>query len=267
MQTIFSKALRIANLLGLDYTCYPNSTLNEFYGVGSATTKTNPKIRYFGLGVKMQGANRNPETLSNLNPNTRTPINITVQTPVPFIMVEADSDITTEERTKYRLRLIHEIGGVVYVAYYLKKFKIEPMNYFTVNIDNQGGRILGPFEKDVNDMLLNGGSMNNHVITNDIDDKEFVAVSTTCKMELTVSEIANIALAIDLLYPNAGDIDRTTIGELCLFSGEENEDGDLNGVQAALFLDTNINLIQTATTGFTNITDIGGMELLKVDGL
>jgi hypothetical protein len=271
MKTIFLTGLEACNLLGISHEILPYTTLNQKYSVDVPTGTGVPTLSYFGIGLKMKDLNRTPDTLSNLNPNKRSPLSTDVRFPVPFVIVPIDADLTLNERAEYRMRVVRIIDGITYAVYYLKKIDLSINgNYLNVYLNDDGTSDIRKLHTTMFTADDGIHTVNNHVINIDRKDEEFVAYSKSIKAELSPLDINNIVEAIRMLYPDNNLVDEKFIGELCIFSGIDVDvlnHTEAGSVQAGIFVEVNLELETLVTSGVTKIFEIGGMELVKGDGL
>lgn len=210
---------------GISYTPELNKTLNAKYGIAAdqnpsvipGTSRYNPPtIKYFGMGVK--GYYNVDEYISEtFHPYAHED---DLYQPIPFRIRPLSEDLSSVERAQYRMRVIHTINSVPYVAYYLKALTI-PSNAVEVkyiNADNQeldynAVPNLTPEPVKLSDL---GGA------GNDSQYKAIVQVVATC--QILAEEIAE---AVAVLY--AGDPARCKPSELGIYTGE---DRSITGVGA-----------------------------------
>jgi len=255
-RTIYLSGAIASNLTGASFIL-ENSTLNEMYGVQGDSTEEFQKLQFFGVGLT-EPTTVTDNTLSNLNSNNRRPIDINVKYPVPFLFVLEEDDYSSDD---YRMRVPMNINGVSYVAYYLKKIKPQRESYSRITLDENNESVIEPLILNQLSLPNGNGLHNDHVIDTDIDDNVFVGYSSTVRMEVTSAEIQSMQNAINILYGGNATIDKNKLGEMCMFLAR-NGPTEASDVQAGIFLDIDKPLLP-----FTKIYDLGGLALLKEDGL
>lgn len=95
-------------------------TINRRYGVAATLEpKTNPLIRYFGIGTNGRYPITDPDT-SLMQTRDPSPENLDLYGAIPFRVVPVDADLSPEERANYRMRVRTPFNGQEYWCYYLK---------------------------------------------------------------------------------------------------------------------------------------------------
>ena len=275
MKTIYSIALQTANYCGYQHEILPNTTLNEFYGIGNATPPSNPIMDYFIIGLKLENlltngtdANGNPieDGVFNLNRNLHKSKDGNVFFPLPFRLVKRDLALSRDEATDYRLKKEITINGEQYLAYYLKKL-----------MGNTRDRYLDTLTDKMNDTSISIFNSEDATILNPIpqtdefvlaDEIKALAYTKPVKMSLTQIELANMEEAVGLLY---GTSRPKVIGEICLCSGRDMvvniSDVEASGVQANMFIEVDIDISTAKVEGLVVTTEVGGAELMTSVGL
>ena len=125
-RTIMGSRLQTMLLLGLPYSAVANTTLNEKFDVQSGVlpdnpTTTIPRVRYFCIG---NGGHRNAtgaDGTAYTTPIQHSAGDGALYNHLPFLIRPVDEDISVVERAKYAMRVVQDINGESYVAYYLKR--------------------------------------------------------------------------------------------------------------------------------------------------
>jgi len=104
------------------YNCTPrpelNTSLNAHLGIlEDQDHETTPYIGWFVYGNK--GRRNDSEILSSAQPVSA--LNQNLYGLRPFRVVPLESELTTEERANYALRVVKDIDGVPHAHYYAKK--------------------------------------------------------------------------------------------------------------------------------------------------
>lgn len=105
-------------------------------------------LKYFAIGIR--GSNCTGVDglgVSTMKVNQHQPIDMNLFVSIPFACRPIDSDFDNVNRAKYRLRVIEEIGGVVYAFYYLKLINFENYDPRLLKIarDEDGNETSVPF--------------------------------------------------------------------------------------------------------------------------
>lgn len=132
--------------VGLQYTLYPQTTLDAKYGLHENAINSPgslPMLRYAGIGVR---GYQNTDNQQGAQPYMPAATNMDLYTPIPFRVRPIDNDLTMTERVNYRFREVREIGGQEYALYWLKLIEFNPK---TVNfIRKDAEDIESPFTLD-----------------------------------------------------------------------------------------------------------------------
>ena len=103
------------------------TTLNELYDVLAAESvgiKDGDRfyLRYYGIGIRgSRCIGEGGDGIERRRAYEHQPTDQNAFKPIPFVCREITNDLSTEERDKYRLRVVRKIGDKTYVFYYLKK--------------------------------------------------------------------------------------------------------------------------------------------------
>lgn len=275
MKTLYMIALETANLKGYEHTILPNTTLNEYHEVGTTTITQNPTLNYFILGLRLTPTLDDvldeeglpiDEGVFNLNRNLHTAKHGNVFKPIPFRLVRSELALSTSERKKYRLVKTMTIGGINYIAYYMKLIDdINNGKYLEVNTDKDNDTTFA-LMKHEDTTILNPIPQNDEFLLS--DDIKGLAYTKPIQLPLTATELDNIREATEIIY---GIDEVANIGEMCLCSGvdtiSEVSNVEAAGVQANLFVEVDIPISDEANEGIITILELGGMELMNSVGL
>lgn len=98
---------------------FKNVTLNSKYNIlKDVFPIEKPTLKYFGIGIN---GFKNIDNVNSSAPYIPDFKNFYLYEQIPFRVVPVNEDLTPEERTNYRMRVLQVIGGVSYWCYYLKK--------------------------------------------------------------------------------------------------------------------------------------------------
>lgn len=202
--------LELCQMLPVTFEPDMNTTLNYKYGVFPGVKPVEPtKIRYFGYGIRGRYI-VNDDALTAAYKPLADEMNLYQQ--IPFRLVPADEDISAAEKTKYRMRVKTTIGGVSYIAYYLKMIDIEDKVRYT-RIDPKTNEEI-PYELDPSKLNPIPVKLNDSGTT-DATIQEIKA-SVKGKVTITGKEVVE---AINVLFK--GDLRYAVVSEFGFYTGEE----------------------------------------------
>lgn len=197
--------------LGLTPIYDLNSTLNKKYNLAATTAPTShPRYLYFGMGI---GGTQNVSGTNLSEPVEVSALNMDLYTPLPFQVVPLSADLSPTEMAQYRMRVPMMLGGVPYVAYYLKLLALTgtQANYtlrdpttgvetaYTLNYANLTPT---PPATPVNGVIPVGS--------------QEINVSSAATLALSGAEVAE---AVAALY--AGDLRYAKISEIGIYTGTD----------------------------------------------
>jgi len=118
-RTMYGLNLSMNELIGLDHSDLPNTTLNEKFAIlpnQPIEKGVYPKLKYLTIGI---GGKQITDS-SEFKFNKHRSMDAALFEHVPFIMRPLSSDLVGIEREKYRLRTEEKINGIDYACYYAK---------------------------------------------------------------------------------------------------------------------------------------------------
>jgi hypothetical protein len=122
-KTILYAFLEAQATTDVDYRYWQTSTLNAKYDVQDGVEpETKPTLKYFGIGLT---GFRNLDESTLAAPLEPSPSNMDIFTPIPFRIVPVEDDLSDEERSKYRMRVLKTVNEIDYYAYYLKVIEFD----------------------------------------------------------------------------------------------------------------------------------------------
>lgn len=210
-KTILGTIRELYGYSGLAPVYDTQTTLNAKYGVGQTLKPTSlPPIAYFGIGI---GGSFNVSAGNLSQPYPVLSTNMDLYTPIPFRCVPVEQDLSSTDRTAYRIRVRKTIGGSDYFLYYLKTITY---NTTTIQLTQTD-----PVTKLETPYTLNYSNLNpthptvssSGTITSAASE---VNVSVTSTLLLTGAEVTEV---INVLY--GGDLRYAKISELGLYSGQD----------------------------------------------
>ena len=126
-RTIYGAYLQTCLLMGLPVEIVPNTTLNEKLSIQPTAllgVNENPKMRYLSIGI---GGHRSKVGTDGIDLVESLPHQTShggSYRMFPYALRPVDTDLSPAERERYGLRRIENIGGVEYVAYYLRRLDL-----------------------------------------------------------------------------------------------------------------------------------------------
>lgn len=201
----------------------PQSTINYKYQVyHSLEAQSIPMVRYFGIGIR-GFYNADDENLGT--PFQPEGDELDLYTPIPLRCVPVDQDLSTSERSQYRMRVRKVINGEAYYCYYLKTIRIVDNQVKIERTDPVTGTT-EPYE--ISSSKLN--PVPTIPETSGTQSGVITEVNVTSRIGLNIlgSEVLEV---INAMYD--GDLRRARISEFGLYTGEDqNVTGyDANGVE------------------------------------
>lgn len=127
VRTVYGAYLQTAQLMDLNFSLLPHTSLNEKFGINQNATLPQgviPTLNYAAIGngghQMVIGANNIsiPEPLQHL------PTDAALYNQLPFVLRLPTNDLTTAQQANYRLRKNVSYNGQTYIAYYLKSLNL-----------------------------------------------------------------------------------------------------------------------------------------------
>lgn len=258
-------------MLRRPFTVLPNSTLNQKFNLFKDELPLNgeyPVLGYIGIGNK--GA-RYELTTSNFLLTQQVEHlsrHAALYNHIPFVVRPIDDDLAAEERIKYRLRVPVTVGGVNYVAYYLRALALDTVTPELELRNITAGTVTTmPFTNVIGDLSPTHPDISSIDLNN--PDGDYLVGTSKIALTLNKADITNIIDACTILF---GDPRYAVINEIALCSGIDRvlqgnfgsaTSGymELVAAQVAAFIYQSHNLTDT-TNEVTIRLDVGSSELL-----
>lgn len=266
-RSLFMLDLDLHRSFGLPYKPLENTTLNEKFGVLTATVPDDvmkyPLLHYYGIGT---GGSLILEDTEGYTFNEHSPLDGCLFNHVPFIMRESHKDLSKEERAKYRMRVIETINGREYACYYLKKIDTIDIKqiFYSVRtlVDNITGEqtpILSPLDLTAEPVLTPKPS-NRTLSYKNVADLDYATYINKLIFSFTVVDFNELAEVFKIKQ-----IQNTHLTEAGIFAGidvDVGEHKELIYTQCMYFVQITLKILQTLTKkNNTNvIVELGGME-------
>ena len=260
-RTLYGVSIQLATLLNQPYTPLPNTTLNEKFLIQPQVNIPNgvyPAARYYTIGI---GGNLKATNVA-FSYSEHTATDAALYEHVPFVIKPLNSDLTLQERLKYRFRKILNINGDEYAAYYLKVIPniTLPSSLYVISTNN-GLHKLSILDTNTNDMLNPVPRDKAHALP-DYVNIDYITKSAKLEFSLTVDEIAELKNVFTLLYNEDKLI--TEIGVCSGIDSEPDANGDIeaNNVQIAFHVGVDIDttIYTTTSSDIVRSIEIGGVE-------
>lgn len=240
VRTIYAAHLSTCRSLGRPFTVLDNSTLNQKFGLHvDETPRINeyPVIGYVGIGNKGVSYETTTSDFMLAKAIPHLPKDASLYNFIPYLIRRADSDISAEERSRYRLRVPMTIEGVPHVAYYLRALTLDQVtpavelrNVTDTNIATSS------FTPTLGDLSPTHPELS-HVDIND-PSGDYLISTAKVNLVLNANDVREIMDACALLY---GDPNYAVISEIALCSG-------IDRVLQGTFGSTTGNYVDTVAT-------------------
>jgi hypothetical protein len=261
--SIYYRDITLSMLKGVEYKPKNNTTLNEKFNI-LPTQKPNDSKKYPSLKYMMIG-NGGVNTLFDvLKTSEHTTLDGCLFNPIPFLIVNKSQDLTLEERQKYRLRKETVINSIEYVEYYLKVIDDVPIDNDVFNVINNGEtNLLTPFDYNQSRILNPIPRVKEDFITQDYN--QYVAITSTIRFYLSVTEMENIKNAIKLKYGETTPVILTELG-LCTgidYTTSSGVESIYTQLALTSILQYDLENMLISNDEIIKAIQIGGLEVLK----
>lgn len=274
-RSVWGSALQTSLLLGQRPTILDHTTLNEKFGVlvdEELGETERPAMQYYCIGngghKNMVGADGVPYT----SPLPHRASDAALYRHLPFVLRRVDNDLTVIERGRYALRVLLNIGGVNYWAYYLKRISLAntapAINHTIVDGDNKN---TVPYVPNLANLNPTPPAMSNvGVITSSGD---YLSTSSILTLIFSEQDVKELIEACRIMFDNEA---YAVISEIGLCSGVDrtatvqgpgNTQFNMKEViacQVNSFITTHHSVAFT-NKGFTQDIELGATEPLLSD--
>lgn len=217
-RTGYGAHLQTCKLLDRPFSVLPNSTLNQKFNLFPEEVppvNQYPKLGYIGLGNK--GATYDMAAGGYLltTPIPHMATHAAAYNHIPFVVREIDNDLSAGQRMQYRLRVPFAMGGVSYVAYYLRTLSLDTVVPRLELRNVQDGVITStPYMPSLSELspvhpVISGTDLNN-------PNGDYLVSTAKVDFTLNLNDIENIMQACEIIY---GDPRFAVINEIVLVSG------------------------------------------------
>lgn len=271
VRTIYGSHIQTCKYLNLPFYLLPNSTLNQKFNnfaEEQISAYQYPTLAYMGIGNKGVEYEVGANNFILTKPIPHIPRHASLYNFIPFLVREIDNDIPADERKKYRMRVIRDIGNSTYIFYYLRKLDFTTVQAEVELRNVQDGNVTAqafvPDQYDLNPVppQISNVNLNN-------PNGDYLASSAKVSVKLSQRDVEEIMQACNILY---GDSRYAVISEIALCTGVDREvSGRIGnttvpyieavGVQVAAFL-YQYYALNNNVEGVTIKYDIGAVEPL-----
>lgn len=226
---------QLAKAIGAPINPAPNTTLNEAINNRSIvpfqpdtptqgmevveeynpiTDSINNNIQYIAIGTGGRILKSNPKTgkpkVTKIPHKARDTGLFEI---IPWMIRDIDNDLTAEQRRHYRLRKTIEVGGVLKVAYFLKRVDLSQatITQQIVKID-RGSKTATNYTPTVNDLKPDIHELNGP------NDGTFINTKVNIELNITAEEAEALRHVGEVWY---GDSEDLVISEIAICSGCE----------------------------------------------
>ncbi len=272
-RSIYSAHLQTCKLLNRPLTILPNSTLNQKFNLfPNEVLPANqyPSLAYIGIGNKGASYEMTSSGYVLTTPVPHLPRDASLYNFIPFVIRTVNNDLSATERVLYRMRVPMSIGGVDYIAYYLRVLDISSL-IPTVELRNVDDGLIttASFEPVLSDLSPTPPV----IATSNLNNPNGDYLVSTAKVMFTISQqdVANIMDACNILF---GDVRYAVINEIALCTGVDkivqgtfgsvtSNYTDTVATQVAAFI-SQYHALSSNTTQVQIELDIGSVESLLV---
>ena len=217
-RTIYSSHLQNCKFLKRPFTVLPNSTLNQKFNIYQdelPAVNEYPALQYIGIGNKGSSYELSTTGFALSTPIPHLPSHAALYNHIPFIIREEGNDLSSTDRMLYRMRVPMTIGGVNYIAYYLKVLPISTVTpgveLRSVNGNSVTATTFTPSASDLSPQppVISSNNLNTA-------NGDYLAATAKINFVLNESDIGEIINACNIIY---NDARYAVINEICLVTG------------------------------------------------
>lgn len=271
-RTVYGTYLQTVKNLGLPFTLFENTTLNERLnvqaGIEPPATEL-PSMRYMAIGnlghMTVKADDGSDESVPV--PHRATDAGLYGQ--IPFVLREVDNDLPAHVRARYALRVMETHDGVNYVAYYLRRIDMDDVVAQLQHVEVVDGIITTtPFVPTTDNLNPTRPDISNTGIV--LGSTSSTSASAVMTITLGPDDVEEILHAHKV---RTGSSRSPVLSEIALCSGVDKEvSGSSGGAGTFTYTETiacqiNVHIstyhaIGYATDGATFTLDVGGVEPL-----
>lgn len=267
-RTIYNIKLQTCMMAGLPYTPLSNTTLNEKFNILQFSQRTYAEeslVKYptiQGIVIGNGGKDIVTSDLGNLRLGKHSPVDGALFNHIPFVLREENNDLSDTDRENYRLRKELYIDGTKYIAYYLKKFKEDDLEYRPeiLYVDNSNTiPSIKIFNTDRTDILEPEPDLDNRMSV--YENTIYTVNILRFYFNLSETELLELENVFNIL--NITDKLITEIGIVTGIDVDVDYGKELIYSQIAFFLDVSLNL-EILDQELSKVIEIGGGEIIPL---
>ena len=218
VRSIYASHLANCMMMRRPFSVLPNSTLNQKFNLFKdelPASNEYPVLGYLGIGNKGATYEVTDTGFILTTPVRHLPRDASLYNFIPFLIRDINNDISSTERTKYRLRVPITIGNTTYVAYYLRALSLSNLvpsvELRNVDDENITTNSFTPTQSDLAPNHPNLGNTNLNTANGD-----YLVATSKVNFVLNQSDIQEIMDACTILF---GDPRYAVINEIAIVSG------------------------------------------------
>lgn len=231
VRTAVGALIQTAHKHNLPYEYVANSVMNRDLDVFPDRLPPSNQIpfsQYWAIGDGALTATFGADNKVELWPVPHSPRHTGLYSQVPFVLRAYNRDLSVQERSRFRMRKIIELGGVRYVAYYLRTMDFTNTQARLEYRKIENGVVTStpwaptPDDQHPKRPPINPGQV---YVTGD----DYIAATAKSRLVFTPWDITELINVSNILY---GINATLTISEIAICSGRnEQATGDFNGAQ------------------------------------
>jgi hypothetical protein len=216
-RTVYGAVVQTTLFLDQLFDLVQNTTLNEKFGVQQGVSSSvTPTLNYYGIGIGGHTMTAGTDGIYLPTPLEHEPTDAALFKHLPFVLRLPTNDLSQAEQAAYAMRTTLTVGGVNYIAYYLKR-----LDYSTTQVQMQLKSVASDGTVSTTTFTPTTSNLNpvaNPLATSGVNLTTGDYVTSTAKVTIafTVNDITELLNAANIIY---GDPSYALISELCLVSG------------------------------------------------
>lgn len=229
VRTAIGALIQTAQKHNLPYEYPPNSVMNQILDVFPDRLPASNRIpysQYIAMGDGALSATFAADNTLELWPIPHSPRHTGLYSQRPFVLRPYNQDLNTQERSRFRMRKIIDLGGNKYVAYYLRRMDFaQTQARLEYRVISNGTVTSQPWAPTADDQKPKRPTVNPGEVYVTGDD--YIAATAKSKLVFTAWDIKEMINVSNILL---GTNKIMTISELAVCSGlDETVTGDVNG--------------------------------------
>lgn len=266
-RTISGNFLQAVSSAGVAFRLYPNSTLNEKFGVQSGVAPDDgvyPKMRYITIGNRGHSTVIGGDQAEYIKTLKHQPTDAACFNHIPFVLRELSNDLPAEKKSRYCLRVLETHGQKQYIAYYGRRFDTTMAKSGLSTVITKDGQVsTKEFEFSAENLNPTPSILDSEGTVLGSDTTEEASVVITLNLDsFDMQEIYNASTI------RSGMINSPVVSEFAFVSGVDKTVAAAEGgstyneviaAQINIFITTHIP-VGFSTEGTTLTFEIGGSE-------